>query len=413
MNTPTATNSDRLYSARFLLVFCSAALFMTSVSLQFHFGQYIAHLGYDVDTLGWILGVSMVGTLATRLHIGRWIDRFGCKPVWLIGTVTVAVAVGSMQFADQVWLITLLRTISTVATAAAMTTVAVFAALMASPGRRAESLGTIGLAGFLGMILGPTLGDWIFSDTGESMMPYRVFFLTSAVFSLLAGAIMLALRMPPGRSADETGRGRRSVSESRTATRRNESQISVIIKHWPGAILLIGVVFSLAFCLQMLFLERLAEIRGFKNIKVFFLVYAPTAMVLRVIFRRLPARLGRTRTLLGGLVLLVAGELSLLGVASESDLVIPALLMGAGHCFIFPSMIDLGAERLPVAHRGTGTSLVLGAGDVGQLIGFVGLGQVIHVYGFDRALVSLACAVTVGGAVFAYFRREDWLPRRA
>ncbi len=411
MSMPTPHDSKRLYSPQFLFVFGGAVLLMTSVSLQFHFGQYIAHLGHDVDTLGWILGSSMVGTLAARLHIGRWIDRFGCKPVWLIGTVTVAVTVGSMQFVTQIWLIALLRTISTVATAAAMTTVAVFAALTATPNRRAESIGTIGLAGFLGLMLGPTLGDLILNDIGDSTTPYRIFFLASALFSLLAGVVMLALRIPPTDSTAEVRCTSRGEADTPTASAETESQISVIIKHWPGSILLIGVVFSLAFCLQMTFLERLAETRGFGNIKVFFLVYAPTAIVLRVIFRRLPQQLGRTRTLLGGLVLLAAGQLALLGVYSEAALVVPAILMGAGHCFIFPSMIDLGAEPLPVAHRGTGTSLVLGAGDVGQLIGYVGLGEVIHFYGFNSALVSLACAVLTGGAVFAYFRRKDWLPR--
>ena len=81
--------------------------------------------------------------------------------------------------------------------------------------------------------------------------------------------------------------------------------------------------------------------------------------------------------------------------------------MGAGHCFVFPSMVDLAAERLPLEHRGTGTALILGAGDVGMLIGFVGLGEVIDAHGFNAALMVLAATVLAGAAVVTVARRED------
>jgi len=191
------------------------------------------------------------------------------------------------------------------------------------------------------------------------------------------------------------------------------SQIRVIVRHWPGTVLLVGVVFSMVFCLQSMYLERLAEARGFKDIKVFFLVYAPTAMTLRLLGRRVPERLGRSRALCGGLLLLAVGLFFLRGVQSQGELVLPALLMGAGHCFVFPSMVDLAAERLPPAHRGTGTALVLGAGDLGMLTGFVVLGELIDRFGFDAALTAFAATVVVGTVLFAISSREAIFSRRA
>ena len=109
-----------------------------------------------------------------------------------------------------------------------------------------------------------------------------------------------------------------------TAAKTEHSTFRVIRTHWPGSVLLVGVVFSIVFCLQMAFIERLADQRGFKDVKVFFLTYGPAAMALRVIFRRVPERIGRSRTLSGGLVLLAAGLLCLMGVQSQSGLVLPA-----------------------------------------------------------------------------------------
>ncbi|MGD2107953.1 MAG: MFS transporter [Phycisphaerae bacterium] len=393
--------NDRLYTSRFFQVFGAVVLFMTGVALQFHFGQYVAFVGYGVDTLGQILSVSMIGTLLIRLQLGRWIDRFGCRPTWIVGAMVQAFCVGAMQIVTHVWAIAALRSVSVMATAAVMTTVAVFAAQVAPAHRRAESIGTMGLAGFTGMIIGPTLGDWIFSGSTETITPYRVFFTASAACSLLS-ALVIHLAVLPSAApiAVEHGLGRAAPAQGGASRRR------LIREHWPGAVLVVGVAFSMVFCLQISFLERLAEERGFKNIKVFFLVYAPTAMTLRILFRRVPEQFGRSRTVVAGLVLEAVGLCLLVGIGEEGQLVWPALLMGAGHCFIFPSMVDLAAERFPAQLRGTGTALILAAGDVGMLIGFAGLGELIDRRGFDTALYALAITLVTAATFFAAARRD-------
>ncbi len=399
--------SGRLYTRQFFQVFGAVILFMTAWSLQFHFGQYIEYLGGDVETLGWVMGISIVGTLSIRLRIGRWIDRLGCRPMWMAGTAAVAVSTASIQLTASLWLIVVLRTVTTMAFAAVMTTVAVFAAQIAPPKRRAESLGTLGMAGFMGMLAGATLGDVIFTGPTDTLFVYRIFFSASAICSLAAGVVMMLLDLPamPGSTAESI-----SVASDPLSA---PSQLGIIRQHWPGVILLVGFIFTMMFCFHSSFLERLAEDRGFKNIKVFFLVYGPTAIVFRMVFRRTPERLGRTRTVSMGLVLVAGGLLWLVGIDAQWQLVLPGLLMGAGHCFIFPSMVDLAAERLPPEHRGTGTSLILGAGDLGLLTGFILLGSVIDRSGYDVALIGLAGAFAGTAAVFAYCRREHVWPRSA
>lgn len=390
-----------LYTRHFFEIFLAVVLFMTGLALQFHFGQYLEFRGHGVGVLGRVLAVSTIGVLLIRLQIGHWIDRVGCRSSWLLGTLVTAVAVMGIQFAENIYLITGLRTISTMASALAMTTMPVFAAQLAPPRRKAESIGTMGLAGFIGMIIGPTLGDWVFSGDNTTIVPYRVFFTLSAACSFLAALAMVLVRMPENERRRPPGDAVSRVSAPPQATLR------IILRYWPGAILLVGFAFSMAFCMQLAFLERLAEARGFNDIKVFFLIYGPTAMSLRIVFRRLPERFGRRRTLLLGLLLLCAGLLCLIGIRSQWQLAPAALLMGAGHCFVFPSMVDLGASRFPPAQRGIGTTLVLGAGDLGILIGFVALGQVIDAYGFDAALLALASLVLAGALIFARVERPN------
>ena len=65
MNSP-----DRLYTLQFFQVLAGAMLTMTGVAMQFHFGEYIAHIGYSVDVLGWITGIGVVGSLMLRPYAG-------------------------------------------------------------------------------------------------------------------------------------------------------------------------------------------------------------------------------------------------------------------------------------------------------------------------------------------------------
>lgn len=394
---PAPGTADRLYTPRFFAVFAAVTLFMTGAALQYHFGQYIEFLGHSVDVLGIVLGAGMFGTLLIRLQVGRWIDRFGWRTVWLCSAVVVTVSAAAMPLASNLWTVGALRATWTMSIAAILTAVAVFAAEIAPPLRRAESLGSMGLAGFTGMIAGPALGDFIFRGDVTQIGPYRLFFAASAACSLLGGLLIAAIPRSPvlGGIAPAT------ISLPRT------SSIRLVRQHWPGVLVPVAVVFSMSLCMQMSFLERLAEARGFQHIKLFFLFYGPTAILLRIVGRQVPRRLGRVRTLVGGLLLLMCGLMCIVGIRSQVGLIAPGILMGAGHCFIYPSLVDLGAERFPPACRGTGISLILGAGDAGTLLGFGWVGWMISRFGFDAAVWFLCIAVGTSAAVLALARREE------
>ena len=92
MTTITEAAPKRLYTPQFFQVFGAVGVFMTGVSLQFHFGQYVEFLGYGVDALGWLLSISMLLTLLSRLRIGQWFDRFASRPTGLFGPVVVPLA---------------------------------------------------------------------------------------------------------------------------------------------------------------------------------------------------------------------------------------------------------------------------------------------------------------------------------
>ena len=384
-------SEPRLYNREFFQVFATATLTMTGYGLQFHFGQFMDFRGYGVDVLGWVTGIAMVSSIAARPFLGGWIDRVGCRPVWLSAGLTAAGATFAMQYAETLWWLIILRSVGMVAWATVMAAVIVYATQIAPPHRRAESVGVIGLGGLVGMTIGPTIGDWVFSSDTTLLSTYQRFFTISAAF-MAAGCLMILnvkFRQRPEHPPDPS-----------------DHPLNVVRKHWPGTILLVGLVFSMTFTIPSVYLERLAAERGFDDIMLFFLCYAPTAIVLRIIFRRLPQRIGRGRTMLIGMGFMSVGVLCLIPVSQEWHLMLAGCLMGSGHCFTFPSMVDLASAHFPSDRRGLGMSLILGAGDVGALVGFIVNGQLIDRVNYNTTFMTMSGLMLVTGMLFAFRRRR-------
>jgi predicted MFS family arabinose efflux permease len=69
-------------------------------------------------------------------------------------------------------------------------------------------------------------------------------------------------------------------------------------------------------------------------------------------------------------------------------------------------MVDLAAEKLPPEHRGMGTSLILGAGDIGFLSGNVVWGQWIEVRGYDETLFVVAGCSFAVALIYGWSQRS-------
>ncbi|MCK4658978.1 MAG: MFS transporter [Phycisphaerae bacterium] len=384
-------DQPRLYTWQFFQLFGIVVLYVTGMSLQYHFGKYTAELGWHEDVLGWIMGIGMAGSLLVRPWIGNWVDRLGTKPVLLAGTVLAGAAALSYRLTSDMSVLVILRIVATLANALFYTAMASHAAHLAPPHRRAEILGSVGIAGFVGIVIGPVLGDWIFSQRVVQVSPFTVFFVAAAVIHWMAAGLACTLRRP-----------------HLEPTRRTAHQpfLHTLRTCWPGMILLAGVTFFLSQTIVSLWIERFAKSQGIPNIRVFYLGYASIAIVLRIIGRRIPELAGRQRTLIIGFVLMSCGFLLLKGARTEFGLFFPALVLGTGHCFIYPSLIDLGAEKFPPAQRGLGTSIIMGAGDVGFLVGFITWGQLITWSGFGFSFVLMAVSMLLVAATYAWRERR-------
>jgi hypothetical protein len=143
--------------------------------------------------------------------------------------------------------------------------------------------------------------------------------------------------------------------------------------------MLAGVLMGIGLGLPTIFLTTFAASLGIGHIAVFFWVYAPTAILVRLAMRRFPESISNTTLIVVGLLLLVISFVLFLPVHALWHLALPAVVMGSSHALLFPTVTTEGSGRFPARYRGIGTTLILGMFDLGNLVGSPLVGSILRV----------------------------------
>ncbi len=282
-----------------------------------------------------------------------------------------------------------------------------FVSLRAPADRVTEVIGTLGSSGFLGMAIGPALGDLIYGwegaerlaeDPAARLEAVRRLFVASTCFAALSwGSAVLA-----------TWGTRAKVPSAR----RRPPGWRILLRYQPGTLLAVSVAMGAGIGLLQVYVRPFAESLGIERLRAFFLVYALTAFGVRMATRTWPARFGEVRMILIGLGTLAAAMLAFLAVRTETGMILPAVVAGTAHALLFPAVVASGCAAFPSRYRGLATTLVLASFDLGNLIGRPLCGQLVTRFatdggpGFPVMFVTVAALLSLTAACYA------WLPRR-
>ena len=398
--------ADRLYDRNFSCACLSQVGFsLVNMAILAHYPRWIAFHGGKVDAVGWVTGTASIAGLLLRPWIGQWVDRFGARMIWLTGYAIFAI--GALS---NLWIqglgpgIYLCRALLVVGSAVIFSSSLTYVTHLAPSGRKAEAIGTLGAAAFLGIVFGPLLGELVLS-ADRTRAEFETLFV-GGVSVLLVPVLLLMLVRP---AASEPGKGSVRLLEFLKTSRR----------HWPGAIVLLQMTFGLCVTVPFIFLTKFVDDTkladtGFSKVSLFFMCYAGLGFTLRIVFRRTPDRLGRRKVLLLGAVFMSLGMLSFLLVDTEHAglIVVPALLCGTGHSLMYHTCTSLFLDTFPPDVRGAGSGLSMVALDLGSIGGAQLLGEVAHRMGYGVLFVIVAGITLTSASVYALSSVEVWRERR-
>lgn len=154
---------------------------------------YIESMGAGGTELGLLVASYAVMRLIVGPVWGGLSDRFGRKPVLLIGILGYAVTMAWFGLATELWMLFTARILSGLLSSATAPTTMAFISDSTSDDERGGGMGLLGAAGGAGTILGPAFGGFLASDNLSSP-----FFLAAglAVLSFLLAAACLPESLP-------------------------------------------------------------------------------------------------------------------------------------------------------------------------------------------------------------------------
>jgi MFS family permease len=312
-------------SAAVLAFFVSGAVFLPVVP-RFTVGP----LGGDDFAVGVVLGAFAISSLVMRPFAGRIADRRGRRSALIAGAlITVAASFGHL-LADSVPMLIMMRL--TLGVGEALFFVAGFAAAtdLAPPHRRGEAISLISLSLYLGLAIGPVIGE-----TLQSSLGYEAAWIASGVIAL--AAVLLSWLTPETLPLDQ----RSSQESGRPLLHRRGIE--------PGLLLLCGVWGMGPF---FAFLPLLADELQLGGAGTFFGIFAIIVVVLRVVGARLPDRIGAAKLSGTALVVSAAGML-LAGLApSFAGLLVATVIFAVGVAFTFPAIMAMAVIGTEPDERG-------------------------------------------------------------
>jgi predicted MFS family arabinose efflux permease len=346
-----------------------------------HLPGYLEGLGGGQAEIGIIIGVLSVSAIVFRPTIGRLMDRRGRRPVVLGGAAINLVAVCAYLTADSLgpW-IYLIRILHGVGQASLFSVFFTIAADVVPASRRTEGIAIFGVSGLLPLSLGGLLGDIILKH-----WDYSVLFLASALFSLIA--LLLCTAIPETRPA-----------------RKNDGPPTRLVAIFlasnliPLWILTFG--FTCGLTSYFTFLKTYIGETQVGSVGLFFLAYSIAAVVCRLFFSWIPAKVGLRRMLIPMLFSLSSGILVLAYAQNAAMVAIAGVLCGLGHAYVFPIISALVVSRADDDDRGAAMTMYTALFDLGALVGAPLFGWIIERSSYQTMFVTAVSFVVFFSVVF-------------
>ncbi len=413
---PPLGEPTRLFSVPFLILnlsaFCSAVSFSTLLPLISLL--VVEQTGGGDVAVGFAISVFAVTAIAARPTIGILGDQKGRRFLVVSGCLLTALTTYGHVWADTYAVILLMRLLIGAFQGAFFVGSAAMVSDLAPEHRRGEALSWFSVSIYGGMAIGPGVGEaaraW--GDASTALDGFDVAFVVSGTLMLAATAIGMLLPReesllipspaptpaPSGQAISSDSRGTtfgarqlpsiaqptvfevRSADEPPAPTNVAASgdqgttvMSRLFYRHavWPGVILAMGIIIFPA--LQG-FLPKLAAEKDLGDYGTVFFLYGMLVLVLRVLGRKLPDRLGTTKTATVALFGAALGMVIMGTFVTPFGLYAGTVVLALGGSLLYPALMVAAVDGVPPNERARAVSTFtmffeLSAGIGGPILG--------------------------------------------
>jgi MFS family permease len=340
--------------------------------------RYVAgplHAG-DV-AVGLVVGTFSVSAFFLRPWVGGLGDRWGRRPLMLVGACLFAVSVLAYPLAGSPVMLAALRLL-TGAGEACFWVGSVTAVLDLAPAqRRGEAMSIASLALYVGIGLGPLVGELAIERIG-----FPAAWVLAATAAL--AALGLALRVPDTRPAAATAAASGAPPRQRLVHRAGLL---------PGLVLLASILGMAGF---LTFVPLYATDLGMDGSRLVLASFAAIVVAIRSVGARIPDRLGAARTTRMALALSAAGLALVGGWGSPAGLLAGAVVFAVGVALLTPAVMALAVAAAPPQERASVIGTTSAFLDLAFGLGPAALGFVAAAIGRPGTFLAGAAVAAAG-----------------
>jgi MFS family permease len=359
---------------------------------------YAKRLGADPTRIGLLVSVFAVAQLATAPLWGRMSDRYGRRPMIIIGLAMSAVSYVLFEQADTVWILFASRMFQGIG-AGTNGVVQAYLSDSVPAERRSQALGWLTAAASAGVMLGPAIASLAKSYT--TIGPGYVAAGLCVLNLLSAWRLLPEPQRHGGESRGEATPGgtRRALAE---VVRRPAGRVGAVIWIYAAGMM----AFMAMNGILALYLDAQFGVTE-ANIGWFYTYVGGVSLLMRSLALG-PAvrRFGEVRLLRIGALTVGAGLCALPLAADIPQLALAALLIPVGTAFLFPVTTSLVAGRAPENETGTVLGVQQMVGGVSRMIGPMWAGFVFQHVGI-RSPFWIGSALMVATFLFSAVVRPD------
>ena len=364
----------RLFTSAFVMLGIADLAYFTAVGVAIlTLPLYVTGpIGSDEAGAGVAFGAFGVTALVCRPLAGRLSDTHGRRPLMIFGATLAALGMVLLPYADSLAVVVGVRLMQGIAEAAFF--VAGFALLadLAPASRMGEALSYNSLGLYLGIALGPPLGELLIEQWS-----YDAAWYGATTLSVLAAVLVLAIR-EPARSDDGDGHGR--------------------LIHRPGIPVSLGFFASLAAISGFLAFASLhSEEVGLSNTSLALLTYGLVVVFCRIVFAQVPDRLPSLPLAAASLFAISTGLVVVAAWQTPAGLMTGVVVMALGVAFSTPAFFSAIFATAKNSERGSAAGTASAFIDLGLGFGPIALGVVADARGIPWAFGVGAGVALLGG----------------
>ena len=388
MTTADAGVNRHAFSPRFaLLLLASTCATVAAGAVAPVLPRFVeSSLGGSHGVVGVVVALSPLCSLVGTLAAGPQVDRLGRRWIAVAGLSVAVVGALLLLVAHSVAVTSAARIVSGIGGGFAFAATITWAVDLASPDRRGRAIGLYGLTVWVGLSIGPQLGQAVADAEG-----FRgVWVLVAA---LEVATLLLVLCLGPDRAPRMPRPRLPLVHQLFPKGARRPCALIALAAYGEGVIA--------AFLVLHLIHHGVRSGAGFGGAASVFTIFAASVFALRLFAAQVVDRAPPERVALAGFAAESAGLVVLAVAASFGVAAVGACLMGCGFAVLFPALALAATEATAEEERGAalgsfGASYSFGVA-AGSLLG----GVVAELWGTGAAHISAAVAASVAGAITA------------